>query len=715
MESFGNRSYPTSRKKRQPKSDTAASAASLGVQELASALECGSSAAASKDVSKDLDHRVRRDASGALSVRQPSDALQGDSAADHLKSQISDAGDPQPTTHNPRLTSTNPKSQIQNPKSAVGATRRVAQASPPADGSPLQTINLLPYQRRWVEDDSKLKIVIKARQIGYSFAATLRAVFKCLEHKTTWIFLSKGERQSRLLMEKVQDHIRSCGIVARCDESTFFEGTSLKQLEVRFPNGSVIYGLPANPDTARGYSGNVTLDEFAFHADADKIYAALFPTITRGYGLEVISTPNGTQGKFYELARAAGLTDQVSGVRCQAPGQNPDTRSASWRTPGTWSSHSCDIYDALRDGLKIDINLLRSGCEDSTAWQQEFCCQFVSTAENFFSPDLLASCLSAEATTDFPLQSVASATGMHDSLMAALRRHPAPLTGLGPASAPPAGEAGVRCQVPGVGEEQKISGTDTRHPGPDTCFYLGIDIGRRHDRTVMWVDEVAPPQAANGCHPERSEGSRHSGDLLSANDRNAGMLRFAQHDSVAVARLVRTLENTPFAEQLQAARELLSLRADAGAIHESSFLIRRCSIDATGIGAHMAETLQREFGPRVEPVVFTAAVKEDLAFRTKRRMEARLTLLPDTREIRRAFSAVKKFITPSGNLRFDAVRTEAGHADEFWAKALADLAADPEAHQLAARAADAFLADATPLISPLAFREVDANWSQWLM
>jgi hypothetical protein len=193
------------------------------------------------------------------------------------------------------------------------------------------------------------------------------------------------------------------------------------------------------------------------------------------------------------------------------------------------------------------------------------------------------------------------------------------------------------------------------------------------------------------------------------------MLRFAQHDSVAVARLVRTLENTPFAEQLQAARELLSLRADAGAIHESSFLIRRCSIDATGIGAHMAETLQREFGPRVEPVVFTAAVKEDLAFRTKRRMEARLTLLPDTREIRRAFSAVKKFITPSGNLRFDAVRTEAGHADEFWAKALADLAADPEAHQLAARAADAFLADATPLISPLAFREVDANWSQWLM
>ena len=81
-------------------------------------------------------------------------------------------------------------------------------------------------------------------------------------------------------MEKVQEHIQSCGIVAQACESTFFEGTLIKQLEVRFANGSVIYGLPANPDTARGYTGHVTLDEFAFHTDADKIYSALYPTIT---------------------------------------------------------------------------------------------------------------------------------------------------------------------------------------------------------------------------------------------------------------------------------------------------------------------------------------------------------------------------------------------------------------------------------------------------
>ncbi len=553
-----------------------------------------------------------------------------------------------------------------------------------------QAINLLPYQRRWVEDDSPLKIVVKARQIGYSFAATLRAVFKCLERRTTWVFLSKGERQSRLLMEKVQDHVRTCGIVARRQESTFFEGTSLKQLEVRFPNGSVIYGLPANPDTARGYSGHVTLDEFAFHADAEKIYAALFPTITRGYGLEVISTPNGTQGKFYELAKAAGLTDEVAGYREQVTGRERGPSALSPVTcnlsPSTWSAHRCDVYDAVRQGLKIDLALLRAGCEDESAWQQEFCCQFVSTAENFLPPELLSACLSAEATTDSPL----------------FRQAPL-LTGLGPASAPRIGSAAV----PAAG------GQDARAPE----LFLGIDIGRRHDRTVFWVDEVVPVSARKLENGNWKLGSEPTNFQFPVSSFETSIVN--QQSTIgnySIARLVRTMANAPFAEQLECARELLSLRVGAGlappmgAQQAAPLLIRRACIDATGIGAPLAEALAREFGPRVEPVVFTAALKEDLAFRTKRRLEARLALLPDTREIRRACSAVKKLVTPSGNLRFDAARTEAGHADEFWAKALADLAADADAHRSTSVAADGFLADAVPLVSPWAFREVDLNW-----
>src|SRR5690242_713878 len=484
-------------------------------------------------------------------------------------------------------------------------------------------IRLLPYQRRWVEDRASLKMVVKARQIGYSFAATLQALLRCLERKTTWIFLSKGERQSKLLMEKVQEHIQSCGIVAQAFESSFFEGASQKQLEVRLPNGSVIYGLPSNPDTARGYSGNVTLDEFAFHADAAKIYSALFPTITRGYSLEVISTPNGQQGKFYELAKAAGLEHQ--GLGKEGVFTNPKSLKPN---PLSWSSHWCDVYEAVRQGLKINIELLRAGCDDESTFQQEFCCQFVSTAENFFPPELIAACVSAEASTQ-----------------------------------------GLGIRHWGSGEEGVSTNPQPLIPNPyiNSEFFLGIDIGRHHDRTVFWLDEVT----ARAGHPE--PGVARRGALGAPAGGQSPPLQNPADDRPSITRMVRTLDRAPFAEQLECARGLLRMeRADG------SPLVRRAAIDATGIGAMLAETLAEEFGPRVEPVTFTAAVKENLAYRTRRRMEKQLSLLPDTREVRRAFSAVKRVVTPSGNLRFDAVRTAAGHADEFWAKALADLAADSE-------------------------------------
>src|SRR5208337_257440 len=455
-------------------------------------------------------------------------------------------------------------------------------------------LQLLPYQRRWVEDHSPLKIVVKARQIGYSFAASIRALLECLKRKTTWIFLSKGERQSRLLMEKVQEHVQSCGILARACESTFFEGTLIKQLEVRFANGSVIYGLPANPDTARGYSGNVTLDEFAFHSDADKIYTALFPTITRGYCLEVISTPNGQQGKFYEIAKAAGLVESGdreigrSGELSKTENRNSkletrgDFRISNFEFPAQsiWSAHSCDIYEAIRQGLNIDLQVLRAGCDDETTWQQEYCCQFVSIAENFIPPALVAQCVTAEAAKDCPPQFLASA----------------PRRDLGPVGA-------VR-----------------EPPLPGGEFYLGIDIGRHHDRTVFWLDEVQVSGArfqvsgeqvpgvrgqVSGRAEDRVSGARYQVSGRTELPDASSLTPDTRHLTpdtlrVAVARLVRTFSNTPFAEQLDFARQLLSLPGPNGRP-----LVRRACIDATGMGAPLAESLEREFGPRVEPVTFT--------------------------------------------------------------------------------------------------------------
>ena len=125
-------------------------------------------------------------------------------------------------------------------------------------------VPLYPYQERWVKDASRFKIVVKATQIGYSFAAALEAVLDCLAHPTLWIVLSRGERQSLEFMQKVLQHAQALRVLgSKLETSSFFESTSVSQHEVKFPNGSRIIGLPANPDTARGYTGNMILDEFA--------------------------------------------------------------------------------------------------------------------------------------------------------------------------------------------------------------------------------------------------------------------------------------------------------------------------------------------------------------------------------------------------------------------------------------------------------------------
>ena len=312
---------------------------------------------------------------------------------------------------------------------------------PPVDWT--GAIPVLPYQWRWIHDDSQLKIAVWSRQSGKSFAAALRAVGKCLEKRTQYIILSKGERQSRVFMEKVKDF---CQIFKEGNLLPEFDSmeTEDKTMEVHFPhNGSRIIGLPANADAARGYSGNIVLDEFAFHGDARKIFAACFPIITRGYSIEVISTPNGTAGKFYEIAKAAGLVGEGVGNRELRVGK---TSNSPLPTPNSqlWSGHRVDIYDAVAAGLPANVDLLRAGCDDEETWLQEYGCQFLSDAQNYISVELISSCVHEEATTEWEI-------GNRES---------------------------------GVGKEPY-----SQLPTPNSQLFLGVDIGRKRDLTVAWLFE----------------------------------------------------------------------------------------------------------------------------------------------------------------------------------------------------------------------------------
>ena len=232
---------------------------------------------------------------------------------------------------------------------------------------------LYPYQQRWLADQSRLKAGMFARQTGKTFTTTLEIVLDCLKAESQggrarWVILSRGERQAREAMEEgVKRHLSALKAAFRSVESDWLEGSQIKALEVILPGGSRITALPANPDTARGFSASVFLDEFAFHADSRKIWAALFPVISAGHKLRVVSTPNGKGNKFYEI-----MTDQAE--------------------DSPWSRHVVDIYQAVEDGLPRDVEFLKKGIKDPDAWAQEYELQWLDEASAWLPYDLINAC-----------------------------------------------------------------------------------------------------------------------------------------------------------------------------------------------------------------------------------------------------------------------------------------------------------------------------------
>jgi phage FluMu gp28-like protein len=102
--------------------------------------------------------------------------------------------------------------------------------------------------------------------------------------------------------------------------------------------------------------------------------------------------------------------------------------------------------------------------------------------------------------------------------------------------------------------------------------------------------------------------------------------------------------------------------------------VKRACIDATGMGAQLAERATERSGWKVEPVTFTNAVKEELAFGLRRDFEDRNLRIVRDDKLRSDLRALKKQVTSSGNIRFDG-QVENSHCDRTWAMALRQHAA----------------------------------------
>jgi phage FluMu gp28-like protein len=111
------------------------------------------------------------------------------------------------------------------------------------------------------------------------------------------------------------------------------------------------------------------------------------------------------------------------------------------------------------------------------------------------------------------------------------------------------------------------------------------------------------------------------------------------------------------------------------AIMRSGLPIDRGCIDCTGIGSDTTETLQREFTEtKLEAVTFNAESKDKLARGVKEGLEKQEFLLQNDNKFHRQIHSVKRISIAGGAFRYDSKRDEMGHADSFWAWALANYA-----------------------------------------
>lgn len=253
-----------------------------------------------------------------------------------------------------------------------------------------------------------------------------------------------------------------------------------------------------------------------------------------------------------------------------------------------WSLHKTTIFDAVEQGLVDKIYKQKTTKEvrdawlkeqeensfDRTTWLEEYCCTPVDEATAFLSYEQI-----------FSIE--------RDNILS---------------------------------DDINVTLSEAKN------LYIGVDIGRKKDLTVIWIAEEV--------------------------------------EKFLFTRKVIELERTPFKSQKEILFSYLSLPG-----------FRRACIDATGLGMQLAEEAQDRFGRyRVEQITFTGKVKEELAYNLLRLVEDKQIFIPADKNIREDLHSVRKITTASNNIRFDVQQSEvSGHADRFWALALCCYAAKSNA------------------------------------
>jgi len=222
---------------------------------------------------------------------------------------------------------------------------------------------LLPYQKAWLQDESPVKLAVKSRRIGLTFAEAFDAVLIAAANTgQNYYYISVREELGKEFIETTIGIATALNIAfEQCIERIINdEKEDCLALIIRMASGHKVMALTSKPSNLRGLQGVICIDEAAFHNSLKELWKAAAAMRIWGSKIRLISTHNGENSEFNQMLIAAKSGEFPASV------------------------HEIDLNAALNQGLyqricqKQNIPWTFEGQEE---WKQKLIKEYGDTAD----------------------------------------------------------------------------------------------------------------------------------------------------------------------------------------------------------------------------------------------------------------------------------------------------------------------------------------------
>lgn len=307
----------------------------------------------------------------------------------------------------------------------------------------------LPYQQAYIYDANRFVAVEKAVRIGITYAHSFKASLKRVMRdpfakRSNELFASKNRQTAS---EYLSYHRHWAKYWNTLFGESFIDLDKWTSEVGRYPGGDIII-VSSDPNSFRGMSGDVTLDEFAFHEQQNALFSA---AQSRSQWLDdgqvtLISSHSHPESVFAQLVNDHRADPEKAVVQ---------------------SVHRVTLYEAVKQGLALKVPGKHRDCVRGRHSKDP---KKIEQCNAAFIESIRKTCLSEE---DFAREYLCE---------------PAKLSALVSA------DEYEKCVIENAVPDHLDAGV------PFGELFMGVDCGVRHDLTVLWALQRGFNKAGESCY-----------------------------------------------------------------------------------------------------------------------------------------------------------------------------------------------------------------------